>query len=119
MTLQVPSPVTLQDAVETVISQNQSIRYNPARFIQITQGGYAANLVDVCNRLIQKGETFEALSPQVHRRPDTLTLEDLVAHSNHGGEWNLDESTVEVARARVEAWDREVGTPRWSPAPKS
>lgn len=119
MNLQVPSPVTLKDAVETVISQNQSIQYNPTRFIQVTGGGYAANLVDVCNRLIQKGETFEALSPQVQRRPDTLTLEDLVVHSNHGREWGLDESTVETARARVEAWDMEVGTPRWSPAKPS
>ena len=99
--------------MKEVISQNVSIHYRPIRFIQVTQEGYADNLVEVCNRLIQKGETFDALSPQVISCPETLTLEDLIIHSPHGKEWGLDESTVEVAAARAEAWDKEVGRQRW------
>ena len=113
MTLQIPTPVTLRDAVQEVISQNVSINYQPSRFIQETQDGYAENLVEVCNRLVQKGETFEALSPQVIRHPETLTLEDLIVHSPHGKGWDLDESTVEISVALVEAWDKEVGRQRW------
>ena len=110
----VPFPITLQDAVKAVIAQNIGIGYRPGRFIQVTREGHAENLVEVCNNLVQKGETFEALYPQIVNRPDTLTLEDLIVLSPHGREWGLDESTVEIAAARVEAWDKEVGHRRWA-----
>ncbi len=117
MPIPIPSPMTLRDAVEEVIRQNVSIGYNPSRFRKETKAGYADNLVRVCDRLIQKAETFEALYPQVLRRPDTLTLEDLVVHSRHGREWGLEELTVRTAEARVEAWDQATGQTRWIPWP--
>ena len=115
MAQKIPSPSTLKEAVETVIDQNKSIGYNPTRFTQMTQGGYADNLVEVCDRLIQRGETYEAVSDQLENHPDILTLEDLIVHSPRGREWGLDESTIEMAKARVEAWDIEVGRQRWFP----
>ena len=115
MAQQVPSPSTLKEAVETVIEQNKSIGYNPTRFTQMTEGGYADNLVAVCERLIQRGETYEAVSEQLDKHPDILTLEDLIFHSLHGRLWGLAESTLEMAKARVEAWDIEIGHQRWSP----
>ena len=77
MAQRVPSPSTLKEAVETVIEQNKSIGYNPTRFTQMTEGGYADNLVAVCDRLVQRGETYEAVSGQLDKHPDILTLEDL------------------------------------------
>ena len=57
MNQQTPSPVSLKDAVETVIDQNKGIGYNPTRFTQMTQGSYAENLDEICDRIIQRGET--------------------------------------------------------------
>ena len=74
MAQKIPSPSTLKEAVETVIDQNKSIGYNPTRFTQMTQGGYADNLIEVCDRLIQRGETYEAVSDQLENHPDILTL---------------------------------------------
>ena len=113
MAQETPAPSTVKEAVETVIAQNKSIGYNPARFIQITQGGYANDLIEVCDRLIQRGETLDAVSSQLDKHPDILTLEDLIVHSPHGKEWGLDESTIEISKARVETWDIEVGHQRW------
>ena len=96
--------MTLRDAVEEVIRQNFSIGYHPRRFGQETKAGYADNLIEICNRLVQKPETFEALHPQVMRRPDTLTLEDLIVLSPHGKKWGLNETTIRTAEARAEAW---------------
>ena len=115
MAQRTPSPVSLREAVETVIDQNKSIGYNPTRFIQMTQGGYAGNLGEIRDRLIQRDETYQALSGQLDNHPDILTLEDLIVHSPHGREWGLAEPTIVMAKARVEAWDIEVGLQRWSP----
>ncbi len=117
MAQQVPTPTTLGDAVVEVISQNTCIGYTPTRFIQMTEGGNADNLVEICNRLIQSGATYEAVSNQLNSHPDILTLEDLIVHSPHGRKWGLSESTIETAKARVEAWDNEVGMQRWLPPP--
>ena len=117
MPQETPSPVSLREAVVTVIEQNKGIGYIPTRFTQMTEGGHAENLLDICDRLIQSGATYEAVSSQLNRYPDTLTLEDLIVHSIHGGGWGLDEMTVKTARARVEGWDREVGQQRWRHPP--
>ena len=113
MAQQVPAPTMLRDAVMEVVRQNISIGYTPTRFIQMTEGGNANNLVDICDRLIQNGETYNAVSSQLNSHPDILTLEDLVVRSSHGRKWGLDEATVEMAKARVVAWDKEVGRQRW------
>ena len=118
MAQRTPSPVSLREAVETVVDQNKSIGYNPTRFTRMTQGGYADNLVEVCDRLIRRGETYEAVSDQLENHPDILTLEDLIVHSPHGREWGLAESAIEMAKARVEAWDIKGGLQRWSPPPE-
>ena len=117
MAQQTPAPSTLKEAVETVIAQNKNVGYNPTRFTQMTQSGHADNLTEVCDRLIQRGETLEAVSSQLGNHPDILTLEDLIAHSPRGKEWGLDESTIEIAKARVETWDIEVGHQRWCQPP--
>ncbi len=117
MAQKAPAPSTVKEAVGTVIAQNKSVGYNPARFIQITQGGYANDLIEICDRLIQRGETLDAVSNQLGNYPDILTLEDLIVHSPHGKEWGLDESTIEIAKARVETWDIEVGHQRWCQQP--
>ena len=113
MAQQTPCPVSLREAVETVIQQNRSIGYRPTRFIQMTEGGNADNLPEICDRLIQNVETYNAVSSQLNRHPDILTLEDLIVHSTHGGDWGLDEMTVDTAKARVEGWDKEAGHRRW------
>ena len=117
MAQQTPCPVSLREAVETVIQQNRSIGYTPTRFIQMTEGGHAENLPGICDRLIQSGATYEAVSNQLNRYPNTLTLEDLIVHSTYGRGWMLDEMTVETAKARVKGWDREVGQRRWHHPP--
>ena len=118
MRQRIPAPITLHDAVVEVIVQNKSIGYNPTRFTQMTQGGHANDLIEVCDRLIQRGETLEAVSSQLGNHPDILTLEDLIVHSPRGKEWGLDGSTIEIAKARVETWDIEVGHQRWCQQPK-
>ena len=115
MAQQVPSPSTLKESVETASEQNESIGYNSTGFTQMTEGGYADNLVAVGERLIQRGETYEAVSEQLDKNPDILTLEDLVFRSLHGRLWGLAESTLELEKARVEAWETEIGHQRWSP----
>ena len=117
MAQQTPAPSTLKEAVETVIAQNKSVGYNPTRFTQMTRGGHADDLIEVCDRLIQRGETLDSVSSQLGNHPDILTLEDLIVHSPRGMEWGLDESTIEIAKARVETWDIEVGHQRWCQPP--
>ena len=117
MAQQTPCPVSLREAVETVIQQNRSIGYTPTRFIQMTEGGNADNLPEICDRLIQNVETHDAVSSQLSRHPDILTLEDLIVHSTHGGDWGLNEMTLDTAKARVDGWDKEAGQRRWKHLP--
>ena len=110
MAQQVPSPTMLRDAVMEVVRQNISIGYTPTRFIQMTEGGNANNLVDICDRLIQNGETYNAVSSQLNSHPDILTLEDLVVRSSHGRKWELGEHD----RGNGEGTGRGVGQGGWS-----
>jgi len=51
-----PTPPTLSAAVQLVIESNHEDGYTPTRFIQVTQEGFAPNLLAVCSRVINKGE---------------------------------------------------------------
>jgi hypothetical protein len=70
------------------------------------------DLLAVCIRLINKGETLEYLEPALRRFPTLLTLEDFVCHC--GSEWGFDEATVEMARARSVYFDQIAGSSRYT-----
>jgi hypothetical protein len=105
-----PSPQTLGDAVRCVIDSNRSDGYSPTRFTQATMDGTAPDLLSICMRLINKGETLEYLDAALRRFPTLLALEDLV--SRRGSEWGFDETTVDVARARSVYFDQITGRNR-------
>jgi hypothetical protein len=67
-----PNPETLNDAVRCVIDSNRSDGYNPTRFTQTTMDGTAPDLLSVCIRLINKGETLEYLDVALRRFPTLL-----------------------------------------------
>ena len=107
-----PNSETLNDAVRCVIDSNRSDGYNPTRFTQATMDGTAPDLLSVCIRLINKGETLEYLDVALRRFPTLLTLEDFV--SRRGAEWGFDEPTVEMARARSIYFDQIAGRGRYT-----
>jgi hypothetical protein len=106
-----PNLETLNDAVRSVIDSNRSDGYNPTRFTQATMEGTAPDLLFVCARLINKGETLEYLDIALRRFPTLLTLEDFV--SRRGAEWGFDAPTVEMARARSIYFDQIAGRSRY------
>jgi hypothetical protein len=69
----------LRKAVEWVITSNRDDGYLPTRFIQITEGGYADDLLERCARLIENGETPRDLETALQRFSTLLTLEDFVS----------------------------------------
>lgn len=106
-----PKALSLKEAVIQVIESNKTDGYPPARFIQATQDGYSPNLLQVCDRLITKGETLEYLEPALRRIPTLLTLEDFVARQ--GNKWNFPASTIAEAEARVKHFDTIAGRVRY------
>lgn len=108
---QLPSPRNLNDAVRCVTESNCSDGYTPNRFIQATKDGTAPDLLAVCIRLINKGETLEYLDSALRRFPTLLTLEDFVYRC--GSEWGFDEETVAVARVRSAWFDKIAGRTRY------
>jgi hypothetical protein len=64
---ELPNPETLNDAVRCVTDSNRSDGYNPTRFTQATMDGTAPDLLSVCIRLINKGETLEYLDVALRR----------------------------------------------------
>ena len=113
MMQQLPSPRTLQAAVQEVIRQNQGVGYNPTWFISTVEGGYAPDLVGACNRLIFSPEAVAYLERGVSSHPSLLTLEDLIVKSEYGGEWGFSLDAIEQAAATVEWLDLQVGRQRW------
>jgi SRSO17 transposase len=109
---ELPKVETLREAVREIIESNIRDGYPPHRFIQATEGGNAADLGVVCERLINKAETLEWLEGALERIPTLLTLEDFV--SRQGSEWGMSVETVEAAKARVERFDEIAGTARYS-----
>lgn len=109
-----PNPRTLNEAVRCVIESNRSDGYIPTRFIQSTQDGTASDLLAICIKLINKGETLEYLDSALRRFPTLLTIEDLVC--SHGAEWGFDDPTIEMARARSEYFDQIARGTRYSQA---
>lgn len=108
---QLPNPRNLTDAVRCVIESNRADGYTPIRFIQITADGSVPDLLTVCIKLINKGETLEYLDNALRRFPMLLTLEDLVWR--RGSEWGFDLATIETARARSEYFDLITGRNRY------
>ena len=107
-----PAVTTLQEAVEQVINSNQRDGCVPTRFIQTTEHGRASNLLAVCERLIQKGETVENLEDALRKFPTLLTLEDFV--SRFGDGWGFSRTTVYIAKQRVSYFDQIAGDTRYS-----
>jgi len=106
-----PSPQTLPSAVRNVIDSNIADGYQPNRFRGATQDGLAPNLLDVCSKLINKGETLEWLESALNSHPSLLTLEDLVCR--YGSGWGFDQSTVQNACARASYFNQLVGYTRY------
>jgi hypothetical protein len=69
--------------------------------------------------MIQAHHTLDVLHEAVVKFADLLTLEDLVFRSLNGRDWELDESTIVYAEARVELLDKQVGYQRWSNLPEA
>lgn len=109
---QLPRPRNLNDAVRCVIDSNISDGYPPTRFIQATEDATAPNLLAVCTRLINKGETLEYLENALRRFPTLLTLEDFVIL--RGSEWGFDKDTIETASDRAKYFDQIAGQTRYS-----
>lgn len=108
---QLPQVDGLREAVERVISSNKKDGYPPTRFIQITEGGYAADLHVRCASLIDTGETLAPIERALQRIPTLLTLEDFVARV--GLTWGFSSVTVDTAKQRVQHFDSIAGEPRY------
>jgi len=106
-----PKPSNLNDAVHCVIESNRCDSYVPSRFIQATQDGTAPDLLAICIRPINEGETLEYLDSALRRFPTLLTLEDLVWR--RGSEWGFDGPTIEMAAARSGYFDQIAGRTRY------
>ena len=106
-----PQADSLHQAVQIVIASNRSDGYPPTRFIQVTEGGYADNLLELCNRLIEKGETLQYLESAFGRFPTLLTLEDFV--SRFGVGWGFSSTAVAAAKDRAAYFDQLVGGSRY------
>lgn len=107
-----PTPQTLSAAVRLVIESNREDGYTPTRFIQVTQEGFAPNLLTVCSKLINKGEILEWLEKALASHPMLLTLEDFVCV--RGSEWGFDAATIQMACARATHFDHIAGSTRYS-----
>jgi hypothetical protein len=106
-----PNPPTLSDAVQEVINSNSADGYTPTRFMGATQSGLAPNLLGVCSKLINRGETLEWLEKALQSFPTLLTLEDLVCH--YGSGWGFDATTIQNACARSSYFDQLAGHTRY------
>src|ERR1035437_1480460 len=106
-----PNPQNLKDAVRCVIESNSADGYVPSRFIQATGDGNAPDLLAVCRRLINAGETMQRLDSALKRISTLLTLEDLV--SWRGAEWGFDDATIDIARDRSVYFDQVAGRSRY------
>ena len=111
MPRQLPTVSTLNDAVRYVIDSNRADGYVPSRFMQITANGDLPNLLEVCKRLINKGELLETLEKDFAKYPAMVTIEDFVAR--RGSEWGFDSMTVQNAQARSVYFDQLVGQQRY------
>ncbi len=94
----------LSAAVQRVIEQNKSIGYNPSRFISITEAGFASNLVDVCEKLLQSDTAYSELWNALHRFRELHTLEDEVVSSRDG--LGLCAPAIASAKDRVIEFDK-------------
>ncbi len=106
-----PHAHNLREAVQLVIASNRSDGYPPTRFIQVTEEGYADDLLERCTRLIEKGETLEYLDSAFQRFPTLLTLEDFV--SRFGTDWGFPSTAIAAAQDRAAYFDQLVGGPRY------
>ena len=106
-----PTPRDLKAAVRCVIESNSADGYVPSRFIQATGDGNAPDLLAVCRRLINAGETMQRLDSAMKNFSTLLTLEDLV--SWRGAEWGFDNATIDIARARSVYFDQVTGRSRY------
>ena len=115
MQKQLPTVRTVNEAVRFVINSNREDGYVPSRFIQITQNGDAPNILEVCRRLINKGELLETLEKDFAKYPGMVTIEDFVGRQ--GDEWGFDDATIRNARARSDYFDQLVGKQRFAMKP--
>ena len=94
-----------------MIESNRADGYVPSPFIQATGDGAAPDLLAVCRRLINQGETLQYLDSALKQFSTLLTLEDLV--SWRGAEWGFDNATIDIARDRSVYFDKVAGRPRY------
>ena len=106
-----PHPPSLSAAVREVIDSNRVDGYLPTRFIGATHDGLAVNLLTVCSKLINKGETLEWLEKALQSFPMLLTLEDLVCC--YGISWGFDAATIQVACERSSYFNQLAGHTRY------
>lgn len=111
MPRELPNLPTRKDAVRYVIDSNMTDGYPPTRFIQATQNGEAVNLLEVCQRLIDKAEILEWLEKALTKYPTLVTIEDFVQW--RGRDWGFNEATILNARARSQYFDQLVSRTRY------
>ena len=95
---------SLGQAVQLVIEQNRSIRYNPQRFRNMTKEGYAENLEKIITNLVLKKELLEELEVAIEGYGNLLTIEDLIAKKKDG--FGLSDEVMREAMARSEWFSR-------------
>jgi len=111
-----PTPSTLEDAVQEVIDSNRHDNYSPNIFVGMVRDDKGLPLkgqplIAVCKKLINK-PNVKALEDALKRHPYLLTIEDLVCR--HGEAWGLDSVTIQHACDSALYFDSFVGHKRYS-----
>jgi hypothetical protein len=90
--------ISLSQAVQLVIEQNKSIKYNPQKFRNMTQEGSAENLEGIITNLVLKKELVEEIEKTIEKYGDPLTIEDLIAIKKDG--FGLSNEVIREAMGR-------------------
>lgn len=109
--LPLPDVARLAEAVRRVIESNINDGYQPSRFIQATENGYAKDVQSVAERLITKGETLEYIEAALQRHPMLLTRED--SDARFGDQWGFSDEAIRDARERSAYFDKIAGARRF------
>ena len=98
-----PRPNSLKQAVDLVIQQNKSIKYNPARFIGKLQGLTGMALTDGIAELIKSENAVSSVFDHLKKYKGMWTIEDFVIQQ--GQDWGFDLESINSAQRNVEIYD--------------
>lgn len=100
----IPTAVSLRDAVDLVIEQNKSIGYPPTIFMRELKDLHGGALVDRCNKFIKSNSAFAAVWKALQEHPKMWTIEDFVIRQ--GNQWGFSEEVIEKAKQSVEEFNK-------------